>query len=175
MLHVLGAEDPTVKAIKEAREPEFEPQRGVRAAGGDAIDQGQLLEQLGDADYRGELAFEHLLVVRLEFRAPVHGPAELRLDLGTHVLSGTAYEPIDDFGLGQRPPQLGEDSRLGLHGEPFAVDQYAVAVEDHEVEAAHAARLRAPAPPSNDAMTWPRVQATRDGSFQTPMAPSESG
>jgi hypothetical protein len=58
---------------------------------------------------------------------------------------GEADEALDAFGLRHDPAERGEDLHVGADGDALAVDEHAVAVEDHELEgAAHApaARLR---------------------------------
>lgn len=54
-----------------------------------------------------------------------------------HVGGRSTDKSIHDVRLAERPAEAREDLRLSTDGEPFAVDQYPVAIEDDEVKAAH--------------------------------------
>ena len=70
---------------------------------------------------------------------PSRARGRAALHLGLHVRGRPPDEPVDDLLLGQRPAELAEDLGLDADREPLAVDEDAVAVEDHEPGRAAAA------------------------------------
>src|SRR4029453_16058990 len=143
---LVAAEDAALEAPVEAGVAQGEAELVVAAAGGDTGRCGglDLVEGVQDAVHRDQLGGVGLPVPPVELVLPVarQPVPELGLDRLVHVLGGPAHQALDDGGLAQRPAELGQELRLDPDGEALAVDQYAVAVEDDQVEApGHARQL----------------------------------
>ena len=59
---------------------------------------------------------------------------EIGFDLRDHELVRPADEPLDDLSFGQDPAQRGEDLHVDPDGEPLAIHEDAVAIEDHQLD-----------------------------------------
>ena len=135
--HLVDAEDPAIEAIEESGLAQGEPHLVVTSARCHTHGSGDLIECLDDARNGDKLSLEHFPVARLELSVPVNATAQMSFDLLVHVGSRAPNEPLDDVGFRQRPPEARQDLRFRPHGEPLAVHEDTVAVEDHQVEVAH--------------------------------------
>jgi hypothetical protein len=138
---VLHAEETTLEPVPQASETQCESHPLVSTAGRHADRYRNVTEHSDDTRYGRELTLEHCAARGLELEIPVDGTTQLALDLLVHGGGRPSDEVLDDLRLGERPSEVRQDGRLGTHGEPLAVDEDAVAIEDHEVECAHALSL----------------------------------
>src|SRR5690606_1131417 len=133
-------------------EPEGQLHLAVRAArrdtGRDTVGV-ERLDQLADTVDGAQLATEGgrdlVAGATVELRGQLD--TQVLLDLGEHRLAGSADELAYHLVSGDRPAHLREHPRLDHDGEPFAVDEHPVAIEDHQSPVAHRASF-APCGPS---------------------------
>ena len=148
--NLLGAEHVRREARVEAREAEAVAQPRERAAGRHATGGRQPVERLVNARDHLQVALEGGVDLHLHGggEALRQGAAVLDLEGAVHRLRRHAEKARQDLGLGERDADASELCGLDARADQLAVDQHAVAVEDHQIGIAHArpmdcdARLR---------------------------------
>ena len=133
---VLGAEDPAIEPLVQAGEPERVSHMVVGAARCDARGQRDPVERLKDSVHWRERVCERLAVAVLDRLVEPIGKAvpEVGLDLRPRVSVRAADEPVDHLALAERPAQLAQHLHIHFDGQALAVDQHAIAIEDHEFD-----------------------------------------
>ena len=141
--NVARAEDPPCESLVQAGQPERQAHLLVASIRCDAHRDRDRVEGLDHTVDRSQLADERVTVEQLGFlfpRALRSIPLVRPNVLG--VRSRLADVPFDDLRFRQRMAESLEDSRHDADRDPFAVDQDAVAVENHQLDRiAHRRRI----------------------------------
>ena len=130
------AEQSPVESRQQARQPERHVHLFMISAGGDAVWRAEMIQRVLNARHRRKAAAERLERSRLQVarearrrRAPQHALNDLEA-----IRDRISNEVFEDLRLRQVQSKLAEHVRQHAIRNRFAVYEYAVAIEDHQVD-----------------------------------------
>ncbi|GAA0438853.1 hypothetical protein GCM10010357_70350 [Streptomyces luteireticuli] len=134
--HVPGAEDASLEVLVESGRAQVAGYLLVAAVGGEADGERALLERLGDPVHGRQLRVVRLLVPPLVRLPParLQLPSEPLLHRADELALRRPQEPLDDLLLREGAPEVRQHPGVHPDGDPLAVHQHPVAVEDDEVK-----------------------------------------